>query len=84
MTVADLIEHLHRNHSSDEPIAYSLWGAGDVRCLAEQEGRRQPSDDECREIIEAFHRYHDAEYGLNWQTLSAVIHDRLEVKGGAA
>jgi len=49
------------------------WHIDDVFDLAEREDRPRPTDDEAREVLAMADKYHDANYGICWDTLSCYL-----------
>ena len=44
------------------------WGTGDV--LSNDGDDSALTEEECREVLRLAHDYHDAEYGITWDTLT--------------
>ena len=64
-----LIEHLEEVDNSHEKI-FITWGVEDVLSLDPNLTR-----EECLEVLELAEHYHDANYGINWDTLLSYIED---------
>ena len=50
-----------------------VWTADDVQQTAKNMGLSELSRLEVSNILKALERHHDAEYGINWDTIEAEI-----------
>jgi hypothetical protein len=51
------------------------WCVDDILELAEREGREEPTIEQAREVLAMADKYHDANYGICWDTLSHYLHE---------
>jgi hypothetical protein len=85
MKVSDLIERL-KNRNPESEIVCIIWNVDDViqanASLADDEENLTTDEEitleECQEVLRLVERYHDAEYGVTWDTLKYHIEN---VKG---
>jgi hypothetical protein len=73
-SVEALIEHLTKNYSPTDIIAYDLWSGSDVR---EVDGGAELTDEEVDNVLYMTERYKDSEYGITWDTISSHIESVL-------
>lgn len=55
----------------------SWWHIDDVKCLVDDEN--EPSNDTCREVLHLAIENHDANQGINWDTLRYFLDHVTEV-----
>ena len=52
-----------------------LWNVDDVKSHAKMIRNIKLSKDECRQVLDLCLKYHDANYGISWDTLNHHIFD---------
>ena len=66
--------------SSQQDSITITWHIDDVK-----EIRPDLTDDQCRKVLQASKRHHNAEIGINWITLQVVADENFPLaEGGAA
>lgn len=70
-TIGDLKKHLE-GYKDTTHCAYGLWLPSDVRTLT-----RKLDADGVNNVLDAVHDNHDANNGINWDTLRWAIGDEL-------
>ncbi len=71
--VKELKEHL-KTYKNKDIIAFAIWTPEDAIWQAKREGHHL-TEEQAAEVIEKVHQHHDAELGINWDTLSCYISD---------
>ncbi|MCK9519671.1 MAG: hypothetical protein M0R74_11710 [Dehalococcoidia bacterium] len=71
-----------RNYGRDNfEIIPIFWSKNDIRDYAESILEVELIEEEVSEIAYDLHRYFDAEYGINWDTISIMIRDKIKERG---
>lgn len=69
------------NYINDKIDSISIvWDIDDVHRLAEDRGYPDITDEEAGEVLRNAHNNHNAEYGINWDSLEAELQEFLEDK----
>ena len=78
-TAKELVEYIQHYYNDDDIITGVIWGASDVRIRnmdddynnEEEEGFKGTplTDEQCKEVLRRLNHYHDAEVGINWETI---------------
>lgn len=79
MTIKELKEHL-RNYPDSMPIAYALWLPDDVIETANAIGVTL-NDEQIADVLHHVDNSHDANYGINWQTIESAINSLKQIEG---
>jgi hypothetical protein len=69
-TVQELIDYRQLHYKPDDPVAYSLWTANDVRDVSED---YDLSDQEVRGVLDWASNKEDAEVGINWEVIRFYV-----------
>lgn len=77
MIIKEVIEHL-QTYRPDQPCAYTVWLADDVKSRA-KEMKVRLTKDEIVHVLERVHHKQDASIGINWDTIDYWID---EVRNG--
>jgi len=80
MKVSELLERL-KNRNPESEIICIIWNVDDVMqanaSMADDEENLTTDEEitleECHEVLRLTERYHDAEYGVTWDTLKYHI-----------
>lgn len=77
------IETLKRGQSeienllSGDSIA-SIWSIDDVYTVAEEREYGEVTEQQAKEVLQSVEHNHDANYGINWDTLADTLYTILE------
>jgi len=64
---------------SGDAIA-SIWTVDDVYSVAEDREYGEVTEQQAKEVLQSVERNHDANYGINWDTLADTLYPMLQEK----
>lgn len=82
-TVAEQIEHL-KGYDPNMPCAMHLWTPDDVKAQAKNMGRKEPTEEQCANILDRMENKCDSSIGMNWDVLECRIDEECEEVTGEA
>lgn len=56
----------------------SVWGIDDVYSVAQEREYGDVTEEQAKEVLRQVERNHDANYGINWDTLADTLYTILE------
>ena len=77
VTVQERIEWLQRNYNQSDVIACPIWTIDDVLGRAKERGIAVTKE-QAEGIVDRMDRRHNAELGINWDTIDAYLDDLIE------
>jgi len=80
-TVQWYINKLLQNRNREMPILLSAWHADDLRGIAEEDDIKiELSDKECVDMFRSLDMNHDAEVGINWESIRYAVESLADEK----